>query len=415
VSLPLFIARKIYRNSDEAKNISPPVVRVATASMALGLAVMILSVAIVVGFKKEVRNKVIGFGSHIQISNFDNNNSYETHPIAISVPLRDYIQSFPNIVQTEQFATKPGMLKTEHESQAMIFKGADENYNWDFFKQNMTEGEIPNINSDSASTEVLISKLISNKMNLKLHDSFIAYFINGDDVRLRKFKISGIYSTGFSDYDKFYILLDIKQIRRLNMWDADMVSGLELRVKNYDRLDETADLLLSELQLWRDRNDSSFYVRSIKHLNPSLFAWLDVLDMNIWVILALMMLVAGFSMISGLLIIILERANMIGILKTLGHSNIGIQKIFLYLAARLIGKGLLFGNIIALAICFIQKYTGILKLNPDVYYLTEVPVEINIMSILLINIGAFVVTLLALILPSMLVANISPAKTVRFE
>ncbi|MDR1372712.1 MAG: ABC transporter permease [Dysgonamonadaceae bacterium] len=415
MSLPLFIARKIYRNSDEAKNISPPVVRVATASMALGLAVMILSVAIVVGFKKEVRNKVIGFGSHIQISNFDNNNSYETHPIAISVPLRDYIQSFPNIVQTEQFATKPGMLKTEHESQAMIFKGADENYNWDFFKQNMTEGEIPNINSDSASTEVLISKLISNKMNLKLHDSFIAYFINGDDVRLRKFKISGIYSTGFSDYDKFYILLDIKQIRRLNMWDADMVSGLELRVKNYDRLDETADLLLSELQLWRDRNDSSFYVRSIKHLNPSLFAWLDVLDMNIWVILALMMLVAGFSMISGLLIIILERANMIGILKTLGHSNIGIQKIFLYLAARLIGKGLLFGNIIALAICFIQKYTGILKLNPDVYYLTEVPVEINIMSILLINIGAFVVTLLALILPSMLVANISPAKTVRFE
>jgi lipoprotein-releasing system permease protein len=419
LSTELFIARKIYKNQDGGKNVSPPAVRVATASMALGLAVMLLSVAIVVGFKKEVRNKVIGFGSHIQISNFASNNSYETTPIAVDDTLYDLLKLFPNIIHFEQFALKPGMLKTDENSQAMIFKGVDENYDWTFFEQNLTEGRTPNINADSASTEVLVSKLIAKKLNLKLNDSFVVYFINNaenqGDVRLRKFRISGIYSTGFSDYDKIYILADIKQIRRLNLWDSDMAGGLELRVKDYDKLDATAENLYFSLQNRRDRLNNAFYVRSIKQLNPPLFAWLDVLDMNVWVILALMLLVAGFSMISGLLIIILERANMIGILKTLGQNNTDLRKIFLYVSAHLIGRGLIWGNLLALTVCFLQKYTGFLKLNPDIYYLTEVPVEINIWHILLINIGVFAATLAALIIPSWLVAKISPARTIRFE
>ncbi|MDR1563255.1 MAG: ABC transporter permease [Dysgonamonadaceae bacterium] len=415
MSLPLFIARRIYRNNGGEKGVSPPAVRVATVSMALGLAVILLSVSIVDGFKKEVRNKVIGFGSHIQISNFDSNNSYETHPICISDTLYGFLKIFPNITQIDRFATKPGMVKTEHDSQAMIFKGVDENYNWDFFQQNLLEGRIPNINPDSTSTEVLISRLFANSMNLKLNDSFIAYFINNENVRFRKFNISGIYGTGFADYDKIYILLDIKQIRRLNLWDSDMVSGLELRVKDYGQVDVTNEVLFSELHKRKDRQGNTFYTRSIRELNPSLFAWLDVLDINTLVIFVLMFLVAGFSMISGLLIIILERANMIGILKTLGQSSENIRKIFLYLAARIVGKALLWGNLIAITVCIVQKQTGVLHLNPDVYYLTEMPVEINLWYILLINLGVFAATLLALLLPSMLVARISPAKTIRFE
>jgi lipoprotein-releasing system permease protein len=392
---------------------------VATVSMATGLAVMLLSVAIVVGFKKEVSNKVIGFGSHIQIVNLTGNGSYDTRPVAVNDTLYDFLRSFPEIIHIEQFATKPGMLKTDDNSQAMIFKGVDENYDWTFFQHNLVEGRIPKITADSASLEVLVSNLIAKKLNLKTDDSFIAYFINSaerqSDVRLRKFKISGIYNTGFSDYDKIYILSDIKHIRRLNQWDKDMATGLELRVKHYGRLDKTAENLYYDIQNLRDRNGNAFFVRSIKQLNPPLFAWLDVLDMNVWIILALMLLVAGFSMISGLLIIILERANMIGILKTLGQNNTDLRKIFLYVAAYLTVRGMVWGNLLALAVCFLQKYTGFLKLNPDVYYLTEVPMEINVWHILLINVGVFSATILFLTVPSWLVANISPAKTVRFE
>jgi lipoprotein-releasing system permease protein len=415
VNSGFFIAKRIYRDENGEKSISPPAIRVATVSMALSLAVIILAIAIVIGFKQEVRNKVIGFGSHIQISNFDNNNSYETKPIAISDTLYRFLQNYPNIAHIERFATKPGMMKTDHDSQAVIFKGVDENFEWHFFEQNLIEGRLPAIHPDSTSTEVLISQLIANKVDLKPDDTFLAYFVHDEDIRLRKFRVTGIYNTNFSEYDKLYILLDINQIKRLNLWEKDMVSGLEILVKDYDQLDETAEMLYFDLQARQDRLGNSFYARSIKQLNPQIFAWLDVLDLNVVVILVLMLLVAGFSMISGLLIIILERANMIGILKTLGQNNTDIRKLFLYISVYLIGKGLLWGNLIALIICFIQKYTGILKLNPEVYYLSKVPIEINFTSILLINLVTFIVTVLALIGPSYLVARISPAKTIRFE
>jgi lipoprotein-releasing system permease protein len=415
VNSGFFIAKRIYRDKSGEKSISPPAIRVATISMALSLAVIILSIAIVIGFKKEVRNKVIGFGSHIQISNFDNNNSFETKPIAISDTLYRFLENYPNIAHIERFATKPGMMKTDHNSQAVIFKGVDENFEWHFFEQNLVEGRLPAIYPDSTSTEVLISQLIANKMDLKSDDTFLAYFVHDEDIRLRKFHVTGIYSTNFSEYDKLYILLDINQIKRLNLWEKDMVSGLEILVKDYDRLDETAEMLYFDLQARQDRMGNGFYSRSIKQLSPQIFAWLDVIDLNVVVILVLMLLVAGFSMISGLLIIILERANMIGILKTLGQNNTDIRKLFLYISVYLIGKGLLWGNLIALIICFIQKYTGILKLNPEDYYLSKVPIEINFTSILLINLGTFIVTVLALIGPSYLVARISPAKTIRFE
>jgi len=410
-----FIARRIFQNTEGEKNISPPAVRVAVISIALGLVVMILAVAIVVGFKKEVRNKVIGFGSHIQISNFDNNSYYEMNPIAISDTLFDFLQTYPNIAHVQRFATKPGIIKTDEDTQGAVFKGIDENYNWDFFRQNLLEGEILTIHPDSTITDILISKKIADKLHLKLGDSFLTYFVRQDDVSPRKFHIAGIYQTNFSDYDKLFILVDIKQIRRINQWDADMVSGLELAVKDYRQLNQTAEALYFDMQSRTDRLGNTFYTRSVQQLNPMLFAWLDVLDMNVVVILILMILVAGFAMISGLLIIILERANMIGTLKALGENNANIRKIFLYVSAFLIGQGLLWGNLIGLSICFIQKYTGILKLNPETYYLSRVPIEINWISILLINLGTLIITLLLLIGPSYLVAKISPAKTIRFE
>jgi lipoprotein-releasing system permease protein len=409
-----FIAHRIYSNKEGERKVSPPAIRVATISMALGLAVMILSVAIVVEFKKEVRNKVIGFGSHIQLGNFDSNVSYETHPIAVNDTLINEIGRMPAIRHVQKFATKPGIIKTDDNSQGIILKGIDADYDWDFFRSNLREGETLSIHPDSMTNNVMISKVISDKLNLKLGDSFVTYFIQ-EPVRARRFTITGIYRTNFVDYDKLFIFSDIKQIRRLSGWDEDMVSGLELLVKDYNRLDDTHLQLYYELQTRKDRLENSFYVRSIKDLNPMIFVWLDVLDMNVVVILILMLLVAGFSMISGLLIIILERANMIGILKALGENNTRIRTIFLYVSAFLIGKGLLWGNAIAFAIIFIQKQSGIFKLDPEIYYVSEVPVGLNLLYILLINAGTLIVTLLMLVGPSYLVAKISPAKTIRFE
>jgi lipoprotein-releasing system permease protein len=410
----LFIARRIYFHPEGEKQVSPPAIRIAIISMALGLTVMILSVSIVIGFKKEVRNKVIGFGSHIQICNFDTNTSYETRPIVFSDSLLNQLKAAPNIRHIQTFATKPAIIKTDNDFQGIVLKGVDENFDWNFFKQNLLEGEALSIRPDSSCTNVLISKNIADQLNLRLNDSFICYFIQ-EPVRARKYHISGIYQTNFADYDKLFILGDIKQIRRTSGWEDDWVSGLEILVKNYEQLDKTYEQIYFDLEMQTDRLGHHYYTRSIRQLNPMIFAWLDVLDTNVIVILLLMLLVAGFSMISGLLIIILERANMIGLLKALGENNTRIRKIFLYIAAFLIGKGLLWGNLIALGICFIQKLTGILKLNPEVYYVEKVPVDLNILILILINAGALIITFLILVGPSYMVAKISPVKTIRFE
>ena len=409
-----FIARRLYYNKGDGKNVSPPAITIATVSIAIGLVVMILAVAIVIGFKKEVRNKMIGFGSHIQISNFDTNYSYESQPIAASDSLLQFLSEKPEITHVQKFATKPGMIKTDKDFLGIILKGVDTEYDWTFFKENLIEGEILRISSDSTTTNVIISKNISDKLGLKLNDSFLTYFIQ-ENVRARKFTITGIYQTNFSDYDKLFVLADIKQVRRLNQWDNDLVSGLEILVTDYDKLDDFAFNLYFEMQEKQDRLGNSFYVRSIKQLNPMAFAWLDVLDTNVIVILALMILVAGFSMISGLLIIILERANMIGILKALGENNTSIRKIFLHISLFLIIKGLFWGNVVGLSICFIQNKWGIIKLNPEIYYLSEVPIDLHFSSVLWINLGTLIAVISMLIGPSYLIARISPAKTIRFE
>lgn len=410
----LFIAKRLLFNKDKGKKTSSPAVRIAIVSMALGLAVMILAVCIVIGFKQEVANKIIGFGSHIQITNVRAVSSYETHGIAIEDAFLDELKQHPNIEHIDRFSIKPGMIKTENDFMGIVIKGIDENYDWTFFQNNLIEGNILTISPDSTTNNVLVSKEIADKLHLKLYDSFPTYFVQGSG-RARRFHISGIYETNFSDYDKMFVLSDIKQVQRLNDWEKDMVGGLEIRLKDYDKLEETEMQLYYQLLNRTDYLGNAYYVRSIREINPMIFEWLDVLDLNAVVILILMMVVAGFSMISALLIIILERANMIGILKALGQTNAGIRRVFLYLSISLIGRGLLWGNLIGLAICLIQKYTGIFMLDPQVYYLTEVPVHINWLYILLINLGALFVTLFMLIGPSYLIAKLSPSKTIRFE
>lgn len=415
MNFELFIARKVhFSKADGGRKVAPPAIRIAVMGIALGLATMIVAVAIVVGFKKEVRNKVIGFGAHIQITNFDSNSSYETNPIFINDSLLNAIRNFPGIRQVESYATKPGILKTETDFQGIVLKGIDEAYDWTFFREHLKEGDLPEINPDKMSTDVLISQTLANLLGLQCRDSFLSYFVQ-DEVRARKFIIRGIYDTGFIDYDKLFVITDIKQVRCLNGWNEDAVSGLELFVNDYDQLDLISEQLYFHLMEKKDGTGNELYVRSVKELNPMIFNWLSVLDLNVVIILVLMMAVAGFTMISGLLIIILERTNMIGILKALGQPNVSIRKVFLYIASFLIGRGMIWGNVIALIFCLIQSNFHVLKLDASNYYLDAVPIDLSFTSWLLINVGTLAVSMLMMLGPSFLITKINPAKTIRFE
>lgn len=411
----LFIAKRLYKgNQKKKKRVSTPAVSIAIAGIALGLVVMILSVSIVIGFKKEIRGKVIGFGSHIQITSFGDNNSYELKPIAVSDSLLSLITANSEIRHVQPYIIKPGIIKTDENFQGIVLKGVDDSYDWNFFKKNMVEGEIINRDDTSGVNQAIISKDIADKLHLKLGDRFTTYFVQ-EPVRARRFDITGIYQTNFEDYDKLYILTDMSLLAKLNQWEDDYASGLEVLVKDYNQLDLTTQNLFFDMASHRDKLDNTLYARSIKDINPIIFDWLNLLDMNVWIIIILMLVVSGFTMISGLLIIILERTNMIGILKAVGTRDFNIRKIFLYLSSFLILKGLFWGNIIALIICFAQKYLHIIKLNPEVYYTSYVPIDINLWNILIINVGTLIVSMLMMIGPSYLIAKISPAKSIKFE
>lgn len=415
MNLELFIAKRIhFGKSQGEKRASSPAIKIAIAGVAIGLAAMILALSIVIGFKIEVRNKVVGFGSHIQISNLSNNSTYETQPVCVSPELVNLLESTTGVKHVETFATKPGIIKTDSAFQGIILKGVGKDYDWGFFKQNIISGSVINPDDTVHANQAILSKNIASKLNLKTGDSFLCYFI-GDNVRFRKFYVTGIYSTNFEDYDKLFVVTDINLIRKLNNWEEDEASGIELLVKDYNKLDEIQQNVFVEMMTYRDRKDNTFLTRSIKEMNPMIFNWLDLLDMNVIVIIVLMFLISVFTMISGLLIIILERTNMIGMLKTLGARNYSIRKTFLYVSSFLILKGLFWGNAIAITILVIQKYFGLIKLDPDTYYVSEMPVDINILYILLINLGTLFLSMLMMIGPSYLIARISPAKSIRFE
>ncbi len=413
MNLEYYIAKRIHFQQGR-KNVSRPAVRIATIGIALGLAVMLISVAVVIGFKQEIRNKTIGFGGHIQITNFDNNNTYEMNPIKVSDTLMHKLSAIPGVKHVQRFSTKPGIIKTKTEFQGIVLKGIDKSFDWTFFKSNLIEGRIPNVSADKPLNEVIISKYLSNMLNLKLGDSFFTYFIQ-DQIRARKFKIVGLYSTNFIDYDKLFILTDMRHVQQLNGWDSKSFSGLEVLITDFNNIDKIGDEVYSVIANKFNKEGSTYYSQTIKQLNPQIFSWLDLLDMNVWVILILMLAVSGFNMISGLLILILERTNMIGILKSLGATDWSVRKIFLYHSAFLIGKGMLWGNVIGLSLCAVQYFTGIIPLDAESYYTATVPITFNWLYIILLNVGTLLASLLMMIGPSYLITKITPAKIIRYE
>ena len=389
MNLSRFIALRIYRNSEPGKQVSRPAVLIAMVGIALGLAVMIIAVSVIVGFKSEVRDKIVGFGAHIQIGNLDAARSYETRPVVVGDSMMAALSDYPEVKHVQRYSTKPGMIKTADAFQGMVLKGVGQEYDSTFFHRHLLEGEFPQFSDSASSNRVVISKSLANKLQLKLGDKIDTYFIQ-DDVRARRLKIVGIYQTNFSEYDNLFLLTDLYLVNRLNNWEPDQVSGVELEIRDYDKLEETT------YEIAADTDEG-------------------ILDVNIWVILILMIGVAGFTMVSGLLIIIIERTSMIGVLKSLGANNFTIRKVFLWFSVFLIGKGMLWGNIIGLAFYFVQRWSGLFKLDPETYYMATVPVSFNIWLFLLLNAGTLLASVLMLLGPSFLITRIHPATSIRYE
>ncbi len=413
----LFISRRLFFDKTNRQFLSQKIIRIALFGIALGLAVMIISVAVVTGFKNEVRNKVIGFGSHIQVVNFDSRNSYELSPISSNQPFLHKIKNIVEIKSIQVFATKPGMIKTEEYIQGIVFKGVDSRYNWDFFQKNLMAGRLPQLNDSARVNEIIISEQVSKLLRLKLNDSAILYFVTENEItpRLLQLKVCGIYRTGLEEFDNLFVIGDIKQIQRLNSWKANEVSGFEIEVFNFSKIEETEQLVRNAVIDYSEENSNILRTENIARMYPQIFDWLKILDMNVWVILILMILVASFNMISGLLVLILERSSMIGILKALGSQNWSIRKIFLYLSVFLTSRGMLWGNIIGVALILIQKIFQVIKLDPTTYYVDVVPVNFSLSHLLLLNVGSIIITTIMLVIPSYLVSKISPEKSIRFD
>jgi len=410
----LFIAKRLIWDKEKKKNISNPIVTIAIIGITLGLTIMIISVAIVTGFKNEIRNKVIGFGSHIQIINYDTKTSYEKIPIKKNQTFYPGIDTIKGIKHIQVFATKAGIMKTNIDIQGIVLKGIGSDFDWTFFNNNIIDGKNFIVNDTLRTNKVLISKYIASLLKLKVGDDFAMYFVQ-DPPRIRRFTIEGIYDTSLEELDKIFILGDIAHIQKLNNWSENEISGFEILINDFKDLDKMTQIVYDIIGYRFNENGSILRIINIKNKYPQIFDWMELQDMNVWIILILMLLVTGFNMVSGLLILILERTNMIGILKAMGTNNWSIRKIFLFQSGFLIGKGLFWGNLIGITLCLLQYYFGIFKLEPASYYVTTVPINLKFFLIVLLNIGTLIITILMLILPSYIISKISPAKTIKFN
>ncbi len=414
MNLELYIAKKITYKNKSDKQISRPIISIATLGIALGLSVMILAIAIVTGFKAGITEKLTGFGSHIQISNYDNNNSFETYAIDQNLIPIERLSQIEGIKHIQTYATKPGIIKTKEEIQGVVLNGASLNHDWSFFNDKLVEGEIINMISSKKSNQVLISEKLAKLLHLNVGEKLVMYFVQ-DPIRQRAFTISGIYNSGMDEFDKLFVICDMRHIQKLNSWEDNQVSGIEITIDDFEKLDETKELIRDNITGIFSDDGSTFKVRSIKQKFPQIFNWLEMLDVNVWIILGLMILVAGFNMVSGLLIIILEKTNMIGILKALGTDNWSVRKIFLYQSSMIIGKGMLLGNIIGIGICLIQYHFQLISLDPVNYYLDTVPINLNWFHLLLLNIGTLIATVSMLLVPSFYITRITPSKAIKFD
>ena len=408
-----FLAKRFLKGS-ESVSLSKPFIRITIVSIALSVAIMIVSIAIITGFKQEIKSKVVGFGSHIQITNFDSNQSFETNPIPNNLECMNDVRKIEGITHVQVFATKAGIIKTETDIQGIVLKGVASDFNWDFFKQNLVEGEVFSTDDSTATNKTIISKTLANLLKLKVGDNYDIFFVQ-EPPRFRRFTVAGIYDTKMVEFDRLFVLCDLRHIQRLNGWGSNQVTGYELLVDNIDNVYDLSIEVDDIVGFVFIDNDSRLKVQSIVDKYPNIFDWLNLQDINAAVLIILMLLVAGINMISGLLIIILERTGAIGLLKALGSSNESIRKIFLLQSAYIMFKGLIWGTAFGVLVCLLQKYFGIAKLDEQFYFLSEVPINLNIVHVLILNAVAFVVGMAMLVVPSMVVSHISPDRTLKFD
>ena len=407
----VFIAKRIIASKKHKNSVSSPIIKISILAIAIGLVVMLFSVATGVGLQRKIKEKISGFNGDIQISNYDRNNSKITlSPIDLDQKFYPVFANIPNVKKVQPYATKGGIIRTAKEFEGVILKGIDQNYDWSFFDEYLVDGRIPSIGAE-ISNEVLISEMTSNRLGLKIGDSFHMFFVKDNPNKIpnsRKFTVAGIFNSGFQEFDETYLLGDLRHIQKINKWGESKVGGFEIFTHDFNDLDKTGFEIYNSI-------DSTLNAYTIAEKFPAIFEWLDLFDTNIAVVIGIMILIAGINMITALLVLILERTQMIGILKALGNNNWSIQKIFLYNATYLIGRGLLWGNIVGIGLLMTQKYFGFIRLDPETYYVNQVPVYLSVEHILLINVGTLILCFIMLILPSFIVSKISPVKAIKFD
>ncbi len=401
-----FIARRLYYKQEEQNRSSRPAIRVAVAGIVIGMTVMILTLCVVIGFKRTVTDKVACFGAHIQVVNFDNNNTYEMKPVEVSDSMLSVLRAIPHVTEAKAFLTKPGIIKTDKQFQGIILKAADD---WSRFAPNVEEGHLP-----ESDKEVMLSRTLCQKLQLAVGDEVYCYFV-GENVRVRRWTLAGVYATGFEEADSRFILAQPSVVRRLNGWDDSQASGIELYVDNLSRLEQTADRVWYATANHLDRDGNAYYSQTLEQLNPAVFAWLDLLDMNVVVIILLMLLVSGFNIISGLIILILDNIYLIGVLKALGASNRFVRRIFITEAAMLVGKGMVWGNLLGLGLAALQYFSRWIPLDASTYYIGYVPIAFPWYLIVALNIGVALVSFLIILAPSSVATRISPSQVMRYD
>lgn len=411
MNFEFFIARRIVASKDYKSSISAPIIKIAITAIALGVIMMLISIATGVGLQKKIREKVSAFNGDIVISNFDTNFSNDSqNPISKNQDFYPTFKNIEGIKHVQITASKGGVIRTETDFEGVVVKGVGSDYDWGYFEDYLVDGKLPDFKSD-LNSEILISEYLANRLHFKLGDRVTTFFLN-DDVsktpRSRGFEIVGIYNSGFQQFDEQFIITDIRHIQRLNKWEDDQIGAFEVFVNDFDNIVPIGNEVYNE-------TSSTLDTQTIRQKYASIFEWLDLFDFNIIMIIGIMILVAGINMITALLVLILERTQMIGILKALGSSDWSVRKVFLYNAIYLIGVGLFWGNVIGIGLLLIQKYGKIFKLNPNTYYVNEAPVYLSLDYILILNAGTFLLCLIMLLIPSFIIAKISPVKAIRFE
>lgn len=409
INTELFIAKRLALG--DKNSFSRFIIRIAVVAIALSVTVMIVSTCMVSGFSKEIKERIFGFWGQVHITNFANNESLETMPIKKEQVLVDKIRNAKDVKNIAPFITKAGILKTKTDIEGIALKGINKEYDWKTIQSYIKQGNIIAFNDSSASKDILISQSTAKRLHLQVGDKVIAYFIRKELAAPigRKLQVCGIFHTGLEEYDKQYALVDMELLRTLNQWQANEVAGYEIRLHDMNKMDAFKD------SVYYKYVDQSVNAQTMKDINRNIFEWLDLQKVNEYLIVGFMVIVAMLNMITALIILILDRTNMIGILKALGANSKSITNIFLYNASYIILNGLFWGNLFGIGLCLLQRFTGFIKLNEENYYLSVAPVDFNIIAILLINAGTLVICTLVLLLPTQLINKISPIKAIRFE